>query len=103
MTTGCCANAVPAAVLADGCVVSAILVAVPAVMVKAGLVVAEVSVPLVAVRTLFVPARSTLRPLKVATPLTAATVAVPLRVPVPVVSASVTLALDVVTVFPCAS
>ena len=48
MTTGCCANAVPAAVLADGCVVSAILVAVPAAIVKAELV-AEVSPVLAAV------------------------------------------------------
>ena len=103
VTTGCCANAVPAAVLADGCVVTATLVAVPAVIVKAGLVVAEVRPALVAVRTLLLPVKSMERPLNVATPATAFTVAVPLSVPVPVVSASVTAAVELVTVLPCAS
>jgi hypothetical protein len=46
-----------------------------------------------------------LRPVKVATPLTAATVAVPESVPAPglVPIASVTEAVDEVTVLPCAS
>ena len=79
------------------------LVAAPAVIVKAGLVVAVVRAPLDAVSTLSVPARLRLRPLKVATPATALTVVVPLRVPVPVLSVSVTAAVELVTVLPAAS
>ncbi len=71
------------------------------------MLVAEVSVPLVAVKVYPVPARSILSPLKVAMPLTAVTVFVPERtaplVPVPDVMARVTGAVELVTVLPLAS
>ena len=57
----------------------------------------------VAVRTLFVPTKLILKPEKVATPATAATVAVPESDPVPVLSERVTFAVasaPLVTVFP---
>ena len=74
-------------------------------MVNAGEVVATVSAPLVAVKTLFVPMRSIFKPLPVksAIPATALMLTVPPRVPAPVVKLSVTERVEVVTVFPAAS
>ena len=89
----------------EGWVVKASFVAAPAVIVNAGEVVATVSAPLVAVRTLLVPTRSIFRPfpVKSAIPATALMLTVPPSVPVPVVRLRVTLAVEVVTVFPAAS
>ena len=81
----------------------------PGVIANCGLVVAVRAVPLsvaVAVRTLFVPDLSMLKPLKVATPAAALTVAVPDRVPVPPVRVSAMLAVasePEVTVLPSLS
>ncbi len=82
---------------------NASLVAPATVISNAGLVVAAVKPPEVAVKTLSVPTRSMLIPENVATPAMAATSVVPLSVPLPVVSASVTLSVAEVTVFPLAS
>ena len=80
------------------------LVGAPKVTAKA-LLVAGVNVPLVAVKVYPVPALSRLNPLKVATPVAAARVAVPERLPlagfVPIAKA--TEAVEVVTVLPPAS
>ena len=79
------------------------MAAAPAVTLKA-LLIAEVRPVLVAVRVYPVPTRLMLRPLKVATPLTALLVLVPEStappVPVPVVIARLTDAVDEVTVLP---
>ena len=93
------------AVVAEGCVVKASLAGVPAVIVNAGEVVPTVRVPLVAVKTLFVPAISIFKPLpeKSATPATAFILTVPPSVPVPVVKLKVMDAVEAVTVFPAAS
>ena len=74
-------------------------------MILNALLAAEVKPELAAVSTYPVPNLSILRPLKVATPLTALTVAVPDKVPPPglVVIVSETEAEEVVTVLPPAS
>jgi len=100
VTTGCVANAVPATVEEDGCVVNANFDADANVMSKA-LDVAEVKEPDAADNVRPVPAVSTFKPLNVATPLTALTVAVPAKVPA--LTATVTDAVESVTVFPNAS
>ena len=86
-----------------GCVVKTNLVAAPAVTFKA-LLIAEVRLVPVAVSVYPVSARLMLRPLKVATPLTAVRVMVPAStaplVPVPVVIANITETVDEVTVLP---
>ena len=83
-------NAVPAVLVVLGCVVKASLIAVLAPTLKA-LLVAEVRPLLEAVSVYPVPDRLMLRPLKVATPLTALFVLVPEStaplVPVPEVMA----------------
>jgi hypothetical protein len=98
-TLGCWANATPATVEADGCVVKANC------DVAAGVIanvedVADVKAPDAAVNVRFVPAVVTLTPVNVATPLTAFTVKVPLS---PGTPESVTDAVDDVTVLPRAS
>ena len=79
------------------------MAAAPAVTLKA-LLIAEVRPVLVAVRVYPVPTRLILRPLKVATPLTAFSVVMPAStaplVPVPVVIAKLTDDVDEVTVLP---
>ena len=103
VTIGWVLNAVPTALLMLGCVVKASLAATPAVTFKA-LLIAEVSPLLEAVRVYPEPDRLMLRPLKVATPLTAFSVAVPTStaplVPVPVVIDRLTDATDEVTILP---
>ena len=103
VTTGCCANAVAATELAEGCVVTTSFVAVPAAIVKAELV-AEVN-PLLAAVNVYVFARLTWQPAKVATPAVAFTgLVVQVSVaPAGVVSVSVMGAVDPVTVLPFAS
>ena len=102
-TAGWVPNAVQTALLTLGCVMKASLAGVPTVTLKA-MLVAEISPVLEAVRVYPEPARLMLRPLKVATPLTAFIVVVPastaLLVPVPVVIARLTKAVDEVTVLP---
>jgi hypothetical protein len=97
VTTGCDANALPAAVEADGCVVNANFDADAAVIANV-LEVAAVSDPDVADRVRPVPAVVALNPLNVATPLTAFTVAEPDNVPV--LMLRVTGAFESVTVLP---
>ena len=94
------ANAVPATVVADGCVVNASLFTAAGIMEKAGLVVAVITPAEDADKTLLAPAKFIFNPLNVATPEDALTVVVPLKVPVPVVKERVILAVDDVTVFP---
>ena len=96
VTTGCCENATPSTVLAEGCVVNTIWLAAANVIAKAGLVVAVLvpaNIVAVAVSALSIPTKLMLRPLPVksATPATAGIEVVPPRVPVPVVSVSATL------------
>jgi len=101
-TTGWVLKAVPAVLVVLGCVVIVNLAATPAVTFKA-LLIAEVSPVLEAVRVYPEPARLMLRPLKVATPLTALSVLVPDKtaplVPVPMVIANVTDTVEL-TVLP---
>jgi hypothetical protein len=80
VTTGCVANAVPATVEEDGCVVNANFDADANVMSNV-LDVAPVRLPDAADNVRPVPAVSTFKPAKVATPLTAFTVVVPANVP----------------------
>jgi len=100
-TTGCVANATPAAIAPPGCVVKAPLLAAPKVMV--------IEVEVAAVRPVGVaasswaPAVSIFRSVKVATPLTAAFVVVPDNAPVPVLFDMTTLTVLSVFVVPVAS
>ena len=103
VTTGCWANAVAAAVLAEGCVVKTSFAAAPVVIANAGAVIASASPLAFAFNTLSAPARLMLRPANVATPFTAFIEVVPASVPVPVVNVSVTRLVAVVTVLPPAS
>ncbi len=100
VTTGCVANAVPATVDTDGCVVNASRDAVAKVMSNV-LDVAPVSDPDNADNVRPVPAVSTFNPLNVATPLTALTVAVPDNVPE--LTDTVTDAVELETLLPKAS
>ncbi len=97
VTTGCVANAVPATVDAEGCVVNANFDAVAKVMSNVP-EVAEVKEPDVADKVRPVPAVSTFKPANVATPFTAFTVAVPANVPA--LRVNEIESLDVVTVLP---
>ena len=103
VTIGWVLKAVPAALLVLGCVVKTSLAAAPAVTLKA-LLIAEVRLVLVAVSVYPVPTRFMLRPLKVATPLTALFILVPEStaplVPVPGVIANVTDAVEDVIMLP---
>src|SRR5262245_2961015 len=103
VTTGCVPKAVPP-VLVPGLVVNASFAALPTVMLNVALV-ALVRPALVALRVYPVPALSMDKPVKVATPLDALTVAVTLSVPLAglVPYATVTEALLLVTVLPAAS
>ena len=100
VTTGCDANAVPAAVVADGCVVKANFDAGAAVTAN-GLDVAAVRDPDVADSVRPVPAVVELNPLNVATPFTAFTVVAPDNVPELTLSVTDTFEFD--TVLPNAS
>jgi hypothetical protein len=100
VTIGCDANATPATVDPDGCVVNTNCDADAAVIANM-LDVAPVRLPDVPDNVSPVPAVSTFKPLNVATPLIALTVAVPDSVPE--LTATVTDADESVTVFPNAS
>jgi hypothetical protein len=100
VTTGCDANATPATVDADGCVVNANFDAVANVTSNV-LDVAPVSDPDNADNVRPVPTVSTFNPLNVATPLTALTVAVPDNVPE--LTDTVTDAVELETLLPKAS
>ncbi len=102
VTTGWAANAVPATVDAEGCVVNATLAAAAAVIVKL-LLAAWASAPSVAVRV-YVPAVLTLQPANVATPATAVRgLVVQLTLVPPPVTARVTALVSPVTVLPYVS
>ena len=96
-STGCVAKAAPA-VAPAGWVVSASWLAAAGETVK-GLVLTLVRAPS-ASWSVLAPAVSMRRLLKLAIPLTAATVVVPARVPLPVLSVAVTLDVSPVTVLP---
>jgi hypothetical protein len=101
LITGWVVKAVPAAA-PDGSVVIAACVAAPKLRAKL-LEVAAVKEVGVKARVKLPVAPERTRLVKVATPLTAATVVVPLRVPVPDAIDATTLTVDEVTVFPEAS
>ena len=96
VTLGCWANATPATVEADGCVVKANC-DVAAGTIANALEVAEVKTPDDAVNARFVPAVVTLTPVNVARPLTAFTTTAPCS---PGTPDSVTAAVDEVTRLP---
>jgi hypothetical protein len=101
LITGCIVNGTPLTA-PDGWVVIIALEAVPKLSAKL-LEVAAVSDVGVKARVKLPVAPKRTRLVKVATPLTAATVVVPLKVPVPDAIDATTLTVEVVTVFPDAS
>ena len=102
--TGCCVNTIPGAAVDAGCVAKIIEATGPTPILNA-FESTDVTPDELAVNTYAVPARSIMRPENVATPATAATLAVPDNVPdgLPTLIASAQVAVDDVTVFPYAS
>jgi hypothetical protein len=98
LMTGCVVNVTPSTA-PDGCVVIMALVAAPTLSAKL-LEVAAVSDVGVKVKVKFPGVPESTKSVKVATPLTAATVVVPLKVPDPEAIDATTLAVEVVAVFP---
>jgi hypothetical protein len=101
LMTGCVVNIAPSTA-PDGCVVIMALVAAPKLSAKL-LEVAAVNEVGVKARVKFPTVPERTRSVKVATPLTAATVVVPLNVPDPDAIEATTLTVEVVAVFPDAS